>query len=105
MDNIIRTHLSALYDNLMQGNLTRIIEPYSRVEIDHVAAMVKQPRHNVEQKLSQMILDKVIYGVLDQGAGCLVIYEEPVPDVCPRSRVPKCSTDLFFSTRKYTRQR
>jgi len=30
----------------------------------------------VERKLGQMILDRVIIGVLDQGAGVLIVFEE-----------------------------
>lgn len=80
-DPIIRNHLAALYDTLLEQNLLRIVEPYSRVQIEHIAATVRQPVREVEQKLSQMILDKVFNGILDQGAGCLVVFDDPVPDV------------------------
>ncbi|PPQ84990.1 hypothetical protein CVT25_010522 [Psilocybe cyanescens] len=79
-DPTIRTHLAALYDTLFEGNLKKIVEPYSVVEVAYVAEQVGQERQAVETKLSKMILDKVLYGVLDQGRGCLVIYDEPKAD-------------------------
>lgn len=58
-DPIISTHLTALYDMLLQENICRIIEPYSTVETAHIASVIKLPLAKVEQKLSQMIL--VVY--------------------------------------------
>jgi 26S proteasome regulatory subunit N6 len=80
MDGFIRNHLMKLYDTMLEQNLIKVIEPFSRVEIAHVAKMVNLDTQQVEQKLSQMILDKVIIGVLDQGAGCLIIYDETERD-------------------------
>ncbi|KAI0050854.1 PCI-domain-containing protein [Auriscalpium vulgare] len=79
-DPTIRSHLAALYDTLLEQNLLRIVEPYSIVEIEYVAQQVRQGRQDVEAKLSQMILDKVFHGVLDQGRGCLLVFDEPEAD-------------------------
>lgn len=49
-DPIIRSQLAALYDTLLEQNLVRIIEPFSRVEISHIAEVVKLPTQQVENK-------------------------------------------------------
>jgi 26S proteasome regulatory subunit N6 len=79
-DVFIRNHLRRLYDAMLEQNLIKVIEPFSRVEIDHIAKMVGLDTQQVERKLSQMILDKVIVGVLDQGSGCLIVFEEAERD-------------------------
>ena len=79
-DRFITSHLKRLYDSMLEQNLIKVIEPFSRVEISHVAHMVGLDVQQVERKLSQMILDRVIIGVLDQGAGVLVIFEEAERD-------------------------
>ncbi|KAL5532550.1 RPN6 [Sanghuangporus sanghuang] len=79
-DPTIRTHLATLYDTLLEQNLLRIIEPYSIVDVEYVAAQVGQSRQEVELKISKMILDKVFHGVLDQGRGCLLVFDETKSD-------------------------
>jgi 26S proteasome regulatory subunit N6 len=112
-DPTIRSHLAALYDTLLEQNLLRIVEPYSVVEIEYVAGQVRQGRQDVEAKyatplplvsvlyeltfgvprdrLSQMILDKIFHGVLDQGRGCLLVFDEAETNV-------GCQTDLVLFT-------
>lgn len=133
-DPIIRAHLDTLYDNMLEQNLCRIIEPYSRVQVisfslasvyspiieslfhfllislsprfsydsselfnnvisrlnccislfsfqvSHVARIINLPQDTVEKKLSQMILDHKFSGILDQGEGVLIIFEDTETD-------------------------
>ncbi|KAH1000184.1 26S proteasome non-ATPase regulatory subunit 11 [Dendroctonus ponderosae] len=79
-DVIVRAHLGTLYDNMLEQNLCRIIEPYNRVEVAHIATSIKLPMPQVEKKLSQMILDAKFHGILDQGDGVLVVFEETAVD-------------------------
>ena len=53
-DPIVDAHLSELYDTLLEGNLARLIEPFSCVEISHLAQLIKLPQDLVLNKLSQV---------------------------------------------------
>ncbi|OMJ15577.1 26S proteasome non-ATPase regulatory subunit 11 [Smittium culicis] len=75
-DPLVRAHLASLYDTLLGQNLLRIIEPYSTVEISHIAKLINLPVSIVESKLSQMILDNKLSGILDHGNGCLIIFND-----------------------------
>lgn len=76
LDPIIRFHLRDLYDTLFQKNLLKLIEPYSTIEIQHICSIIGSPKDVIENKLSNMILDGVISGVIDQGNGWLIIFDE-----------------------------
>mmetsp|Transcript_53322 Transcript_53322/g.79236 ORF Transcript_53322/g.79236 Transcript_53322/m.79236 type:complete len:488 (+) Transcript_53322:73-1536(+) len=80
-DLLIKHHLHILHEQLLESNLIRIIEPYSCVEISHIANLIEMPLHTVEKKLSQMILDGKFQGILDQGKGQLIVYEESAGDL------------------------
>lgn len=79
-DVLIKHHLHILHEQLLESNLIRIIEPYSCVEIAHIAELIEMPLPVVEKKLSQMILDGKFNGILDQGKGQLLVYEEGEKD-------------------------
>ena len=75
-DPVTKFHLDSLYEKLLENNLSRLIEPFSQVQIAHVAKLIDLPIETVETTLSQMILDKKFNGILDQGSGSLIAYED-----------------------------
>ena len=79
-DLLIKHHLHILQEQLLESNLIRIIEPYSCVEISHISHLMEMPLPIIEKKLSQMILDGKFQGILDQGKGQLIVYEESEKD-------------------------
>ncbi|PAA48235.1 hypothetical protein BOX15_Mlig007248g3 [Macrostomum lignano] len=79
-DFVVKRHLATLYDSLVERNLSKLIEAYGCVQIDRIAELIGLPRDVVEKKLSQMILDKSLNGILDQESGVLVMYTHQEAD-------------------------
>jgi len=75
-DPIISFHLTDLNETLLEQNILRILEPFSCVEISHVAELIELPVPRTLSKLSEMILDQKLKGTLDQAHGVLIVFEE-----------------------------
>lgn len=50
-----------------------LVFPYSRVQISFISSKIGLSSHDIEVKLSQMILDKILDAVIDHNSGCLLI--------------------------------
>ena len=72
---IISFHLTDLNETLLELNIVRILEPFSCVEISHVAELIELPVPRTLSKLSEMILDQKLKGTLDLGHGVLIVFE------------------------------
>lgn len=79
-DTVISRHLKQLYQKLLEDNLLRLVKPFSQVELSHIAELIDLDVAIVEKKLSQMILDQKLSGILDQGRDCLIVFDEPESD-------------------------
>jgi 26S proteasome regulatory subunit N6 len=79
-DTFLKRHLDSLYDTLLEQNLLKLIEPYSQVQVSHLAKLIELQGDQIERKLSLMILDKKLAGILDQGSGCLIVFDDSSSD-------------------------
>lgn len=53
-DEVVRSHTKLLYDQLLEKNLFKIIESYTRVDIDYIARKLSLSQDVIEKKLSEM---------------------------------------------------
>jgi 26S proteasome regulatory subunit N6 len=107
-DVVLSYHVRELNERLVEQNLCRIVEPYSRVEIDHVAKLAKLPIDRIQSKLSDMILDKKLNATLDQGIGVLILFTDEdfgafYDDILDTiANTSNCVDSLFEKSKKIT---
>lgn len=75
-DPVLQHHIGELYETLLEQNLNKILQAFSRVELSHVAKLIDLPEAKVEAKLCEMMLDGKLLGTLDQGVGVLVLFDK-----------------------------
>ena len=47
-DPVVHSHLGTLYDNLLEQNLSRLLEPFSNVQIEHIARLIDLPQVEID---------------------------------------------------------
>jgi len=107
-DPVMVHHLKKLYEKLMEQNLCRVVQPYSTVHVSKVAELIKLPEADVEKKLSQMILDRLLRGTIDQGSGVLELFQTDDKDKTYEAvletiqNLEKVMTCLYEKSKKLT---
>ncbi|RVD91069.1 26S proteasome regulatory complex [Tubulinosema ratisbonensis] len=79
-DTFVKKHLKELYSILLENNILKIIEPYSNIRINLISEKLNFSLEEIEEKLRKMILDGVIYGIIDNAKHLLIIYEKKTDD-------------------------
>lgn len=51
-DEVVSSHTKLLYDNLLEKNLFKIIDSYTRVDIDYIGRKLSLDQGVIEKKLS-----------------------------------------------------
>lgn len=75
-DEVIGRQLREMYDTLVERHLLKVIRPYNRVQIAFLASLLQLDPAPVEARVSQLILDKKLAGIVDQQHACLVVFDE-----------------------------
>lgn len=75
-DEVVGRQLHEMYDMLVERHLLKVIQPYNRVQVSFLAKLLKLDEESVESRISQLILDKKLSGIVDQQHACLIVFDE-----------------------------
>lgn len=87
MDPVIKKHFYELSERMLEKELSRLVEPYTCVQISYIARAIDLDRSIVERKLAQMILDHKFHGSLHQLEGVVIAHEAEKQDVTYKTSV------------------
>merc|ERR1712130_685675 len=104
-DLVIKNKLNELKNKLLQQNLLRLLEPFEKVQIAHIAKLISLPIATIQNKLSQMILDKQFNGILDQGTGAIIVFDDELTNTIYKNAIESiqqldASVDKLFDKAK-----
>jgi len=68
-DLLIKHHLHILQEQLLESNLIRIMEPYSCVELSHIASLMELPLSSIEKKIVSNDIGREVSGDFRSGQG------------------------------------
>ncbi|AIN95208.1 proteasome regulatory non-ATPase subunit 6, putative [Leishmania panamensis] len=75
-DEVVRRQVNDMYNTLLERHILKVVSPYNRVQIAYVSSLLKLDAMVVEQKLSQLILDRKLRGIVDQQHRCLILFDD-----------------------------
>ncbi|EGT56767.1 CBN-RPN-6.2 protein [Caenorhabditis brenneri] len=75
-DKVVAVHSQNLERNMLEKEISRVIEPYSEIELSYVARVIGMTVPPVEKTIARMVLDKKLFGSIDQHGDTVVIYPE-----------------------------
>lgn len=79
-DPVVSAHSRELRDNMLEKEISRVIEPYSEIDLSHIVRCVGMSHKQIEKQISTMLLDKKFFGVIDQHNGTVRVYQTPHKD-------------------------
>uniref|UniRef100_A0A1I7U663 Probable 26S proteasome regulatory subunit rpn-6.2 n=1 Tax=Caenorhabditis tropicalis TaxID=1561998 RepID=A0A1I7U663_9PELO len=73
-DKVVSVHSQNLERNMLEKEISRVIEPYSEIELSYIARVVGMTVPPIEKAIARMILDKKLFGSIDQHGDTVLVY-------------------------------
>ncbi|KAF1761029.1 hypothetical protein GCK72_009283 [Caenorhabditis remanei] len=94
-DKVVAVHSQNLERNMLEKEISRVIEPYSEIELSYIARVIGMTVPPIEKAIARMILDKKLLGSIDQHGDTVLIY--------PKAGATKQFTQALSTISKLTK--